>query len=442
MNPNPNTIQASKLLLLTVATLWVTNLASQAASTGPVKVEVRQTDGRYQLYVDHQPFYIKGAGLEFGNQEKLAEHGGNSFRTWRTENGQDSGQKVLDRALKNGLYVTMGLEVARERHGFNYDNTATVARQLQAVKEEVMKYKDHPALIIWGLGNELNLNSGNPKVWDAVNEISKMIHQIDPNHLTTTMLAGIGKDLVREIKNRAPDLDILSVQMYADIINLPRYLKESGWEGPYMVTEWGATGHWEVGKTEWQAPIENNSSVKADFYQKRFEAVIQSDKKQCLGSYVFLWGQKQERTPTWYGMFLETGEETATVDALHYQWNGRWPNNRSPRLEGAWLDNKTAEQNIHVKPGLSYKATAQVRDPDNDPLTYRWEVMEESTDLKTGGDLESKPKTYSDLIDQPNQSGITLKAPTRPGAYRLFIYAFDGQGHAAHANIPFFVDKD
>ena len=442
MNPNPNTIRASKLLLLAVASLWVTNLASQAAPAGPVKVEVRQTDERYQLYVDHKPFYIKGAGLEFGNQEKLAEHGGNSFRTWRTENGQDSGQKVLDRALKNGLYVTMGLEIARERHGFNYDDKAAVAQQLQAVKEEVMKYKDHPALIIWGIGNELNLNSGNPKVWDAVNEISKMIHQIDPNHLTTTMLAGIGQDLVREIKNRAPDLDILSVQMYADIINLPRYLKESGWEGPYMVTEWGATGHWEIGKTEWQAPIENNSSVKADFYQKRFEAVIQSDKKQCLGSYVFLWGQKQERTPTWYGMFLETGEETATVDALHYQWNGRWPNNRSPRLEGAWLDNKTAEQNIHVKPGLSYKATAQVRDPDNDPLTYRWEVMEESTDLKTGGDLESKPKTYSDLIDRPTQSGIALKAPTRPGAYRLFVYAFDGRGHAAHANIPFFVDKD
>jgi hypothetical protein len=442
MNPNPNTIKAGKLLLLTVASLWVTNLPNQAAPAGPVKVEVRQTDGRYQLYVDHKPFYIKGAGLEFGNQEKLAEHGGNSFRTWRTENGQDSGQKVLDRALKNGLYVTMGLDIARERHGFNYDDKAAVARQLQAVKAEVMKYKDHPALIIWGIGNELNLNSRNPKVWDAVNEISKMIHQIDPNHLTTTMLAGIGKDLVREIKDRAPDLDILSVQMYADIINLPRYLKESGWDGPYMVTEWGATGHWEVGKTEWQAPIENNSSVKADFYQKRFETVIQSDKKQCLGSYVFLWGQKQERTPTWYGMFLETGEETATVDALHYQWNGRWPNNRSPRLEGAWLDNKTAEQNIHVKPGISYQATARVRDPDNDPLTYRWEVMEESTDLKTGGDLESKPRTYLDLIDHPNQGAITLKAPTRPGAYRLFVYAFDGQGHAAHANIPFFVDKD
>jgi hypothetical protein len=441
MNPNPYTSKRNGWLLWAALPAFVIGMQARAAQAGPVKVEVRQTDGRYQLYVDHKPFYIKGAGLEFGNQEKLAQHGGNSFRTWRTENGQDSGQRVLDRALKNGLYVTMGLEVARERHGFSYDDKDAVAQQLEALKKEVMKYKDHPALIIWGIGNELNLNARNPKVWDAVNEISKMIHEVDPNHLTTTMLAGIGKDLVREIKARAPDLDILSIQMYADIINLPRYLKECGWTGPYMITEWGATGHWEVGKTDWQAPIENNSTVKADFYQKRFETVIQPDTKQCLGSYVFLWGQKQERTPTWYGMFLESGEETATVDVLHYLWNGRWPTNRSPRLDSASLDGKTAEQNIHLKPGSGYPVAVKVSDPDNDPLTYRWEIMEESTDLKTGGDWESKPKTYSDLIDQPKQKEATLKAPARPGAYRLFVYAFDGQGHAAHANIPFFVDQ-
>ena len=99
---------------------------------------------------------------------------------------------MLDRALKNGLYVTMGLEMARERHGFNYDDPAAVAAQLAEVKAEVLKYKDHPALLLWGIGNELNLNAKNPKVWDAVNEISKMIHQVDTNHPTMTMLAGIG----------------------------------------------------------------------------------------------------------------------------------------------------------------------------------------------------------------------------------------------------------
>ena len=63
--------------------------------------------------------------------------------------------------------------------------------------------------------------------------------------------------------------------------------------------------------------------------------------------------------------------------------------------------------------------------------------MEESTDLKTGGDFESKPKSYADLIEGPSKPDTALKAPARPGAYRLFVYVFDGHGHAAHANIPF-----
>ena len=107
------------------------------------------------------------------------------------------------------------------------------------------------------------------------------------------------------VKTRAPDLDFLSFQMYYDIINLPKYLREAAWDKPYIVTEWGATGHWECGKTAWGAPIENDSTTKADLYEKRFRAVIESDQKLCLGSYVFLWGNKQERTPTWYGMFLD-----------------------------------------------------------------------------------------------------------------------------------------
>src|SRR5688572_24347597 len=133
--------------------------SAKVSPSRAAKVEIRQTDGKFQLFVNSQPFYVKGAGLEFGNQEKLAAHGGNAFRTWRTENGRESGQQVLDRALTNGLYVVMGLEVGRERHGFNYDDSAAVAQQLAEVKAEVLKYKDHPALLAWIIGNELNLRA-------------------------------------------------------------------------------------------------------------------------------------------------------------------------------------------------------------------------------------------------------------------------------------------
>jgi hypothetical protein len=378
--------------------------------------------------------------LEYGDQEKLAAHGGNSFRTWRTENGRESGQQVLDRAWKNGLYVMMGLDVSRERHGFNYSDPNAVAKQLARVKAEVLKYKDHPALLIWDIGNELNLNSQNPKVWDAVNDISKMIHQVDPNHPTTTSLAGINRELVSEIKSRASDLDLLCVQMYADIVNLPRYLPETGWTGPYVVTEWGATGHWEVGKTGWGAPIENDSTVKAEFYRKRYEIAIASDTKQCLGSYVFLWGQKQERTPTWYGMFLASGEETETVDVLQHLWTGQWPEFRSPQVKGFTLDGKTALQSIHLKLGQSYTANMQAQASGNARLTYSWEIMEESGAQSSGGDFEATPRRLTGLISSGATDEAKVQAPANPGAYRLFCYVRDGHGKAAHANIPFYVD--
>ena len=82
----------------------------------------------------------------------------------------------------------------------------------------------------------------------------------------------------------------------------------------------------------------------------------------------------------------------------------------------------------------------QASDPDQDPLTYSWDVMEESKEHKVGGDVESKPRKLSGLIEDPKKSEIALKPPTQPGAYRLFVYVFDGKGHAAHVNIPFYVD--
>jgi hypothetical protein len=420
---------------------------------GPIKVELRNIDGRYQLFRGGQPYYIHGAGLErqppgAGSIADLAAHGANSLRTWRADEAGRTGQEILDEAHQHGLTVTMGLEIARERPGqgvgyfnFDYSDSASVAAQLERVSKEILKYKDHPALLIWGIGNELNLDSKNPMVWDAVNQISEFIHEVDPNHLTTTMLAGISKETVNDIEERAPDLDLVSIQMYGDLPNLQTRINDAGYDGPYMVTEWGATGHWEVATAPWGAPIENTSSVKADSYQERYELAIAADSLRCLGSYVFLWGQKQERTPTWYGIFLDSGEETEVVDVMHGIWNGELPENRSPRLESVTLDGKSAYDGIRLDAGRSYQASAAVSDPDGDVITYRWEIKLETTDLGHGGDQESVPASIGNAIDPVDGTQVTLTAPPDPGAYRLFVYGYDGQGHAAHANLPFFVNE-
>jgi hypothetical protein len=83
---------------------------------------------------------------------------------------------------------------------------------------------------------------------------------------------------------------------------------------------------------------------------------------------------------------------------------------------------------------------AEVTDPDQNKLTYRWELLPESTDLKEGGDRENRPEAIKGLLlTTTDEARATLKAPEKEGAYRLFVYAYDSFNHAATANIPFYV---
>jgi len=432
-----NTLLFNILLLLTLVGCNIKNSSDQ--KTGPVKVELKKEAAGYQLYCDGEPFYIKGAGLEGGNIAELSARGANALRTWRTDNHIMTGQQVLDEARKNGLMVCMGIEIGRERHGFNYDDVDAVKKQFDYAKGEVMKYKGHPALLAWGIGNELNLNSSNLKVWDAVNEIAEMIHDTDPNHPATTMLAGAGKNTVQAIMNQCPAIYYISFQLYGDIVNLPKYISEIGYEGAYVVSEWGATGHWEVEQTQWGRPIEQTSTEKATAYYQRYQKAIASQPEQCIGSFVFLWGQKQERTPTWYGMFLESGESTESVDVMQYVWTGKWPENRVPVLKSFRLEGKTAYDNVYLDSGKSYNTNVEVEDPENDKITFHWEIIPEVPEHQQsdGGDFEQRQNSV--FINNTDEGNITFEAPAGSGAYRLFVYAFDGHNNAATANIPFFI---
>ena len=429
-------------LLLSTVSLFAVVTANNAVAdekSSAIKVEIVGSNGKYQLLRGGKPYTVKGAGIEFGELEAFAANGGNSFRTWNTDTEEISGRELLDKAHKLGLTVSLNLFVMAERWGFDYNDEAKVATQFERVKQEVLKYKNHPALLTWIIGNELNYNYKNPKVYDAVNQIAKMIKQVDPNHPTTTTLAGYSPEIIELLQTRAPSLDFVSIQLYGDLINLPRYIRRDNFTMPYFITEWGAIGHWEVGKTSWGAPIEQNSSQKAANYLKSYRQVIKPFPQQALGSYVFLWGQKQERTPTWYGMFTDTGEATETIDVMHYIWNNQWPNNRTPKLLKMELAGKNAYGNIKLKANKNYPAKVVVKDPDGDNIRYLWQIRPESQSQQEGGDQEEIPPLLTGLINKGQQAQITLKAPQKSGAYRLFVYAYDGQGHAAHANIPFYV---
>lgn len=416
-------------------------MPSRYRSMKPSKVRLRKDNHRFLLLVNDKPFYIKGAGVDLGNIKSLADFGGNAFRTWRVNNGEKTGLEILDEAHKNGLMVCMGIEVERERHGFDYDNEHAVAEQMAEIKKDILALKDHPALLMWGIGNELNLRHENPKVWDAVNDLSKMIHQIDPNHLTTTMLAGAEPEVITQVAENCPDLDLLSFQIYGAIDKLPNYLQESNYQGAYMITEWGATGHWECENTTWDRPIEANSSKKANDYHSRYIDYIAADVKQCIGSFVFLWGQKQERTPTWYGLFLENEKSTEAAQVMQYLWTGKWAEHRIPKIGALTINNMHAEESVRLEQHKTYDAKIEITNP-NKNLSYRWELMKEVDRAlqSDGGDFEPTPETVWQQSDSSTLSEIQF-SPPETGEFRLFVYVDDCYGGSATANMPILIES-
>ena len=418
-----------------------TAIAANDSSSTAIKVEVVGSNGSYQLLRGGEPYQIHGAGIELGDYEAFAAHGGNSFRTWTTDSHGRTGLQVLDMAHSLGLTVSMTIALGVEHWGFDYGDEAAVQAQFEYAREQVLKLKDHPALLVWIVGNELNYDYKDPRVFDAVNDISKMIHELDPNHPTTTTLAGYSPEVIEVLNTRAPDLDFVSIQAYGSLVLLPEWLERDGFTDPYFITEWGAVGHWEVGQTEWGAPIENTSTEKAANYMRSYNEVIRPFPEQVIGNYVFLWGQKQERTATWYGMFTPDGKETETIDVMHYLWNGVWPDNRTPAVESMTLNGLTSHDNVKLSANQVYNAQIVATDPEADNLSYSWEQRHESQSTAGGGAYEEDPPLMEGLIENGDSREILLTAPAEEGAYRLFVYVYDGNNNAAHANIPFYVNN-
>ena len=394
--------------------------------------EIIKTEEGFQLLRNGSPYYVNGAGGE-SHLDVLSSIGGNSIRTW----GTDNAQKILDEAYSKDISVCLGLWVGHERHGFDYNDEYAITAQLESFKKDIIKYKDHPALLMWCVGNEVDLFYKNFKVWDAIEGVAKMIKDIDPNHPTMTVTAGIDPAEVFMIKNYCPSIDILGVNTYGGIQFLPDAVKMFGWEKPYMVTEWGPYGHWESPMTSWGVAIEATSKEKAEFRNTAYQAIV-SDKELCLGSYAFLWGYKQEQTPTWYGIFTKEGNATQSIDVLNSYWQGDF-RNQAPIIHSFVINNKDKKESVKVKRGKNCTFSYEVTDVDNDSLIYEFVLMPESTDKKAGGDFEKTPEPISFKIIENLNNKIVIKAPSRSGPYRFFIYIRDNHKNVATANIPFYV---
>ncbi len=426
--------------------LWVSaaicilffNCSKKGNTTTPT-VYIKKTWKGYELIRNGKCFYIKGASGD-SHFKELSDAGANTIRIYDTTRLKIK----LDQAHKLGLAVIMDLPVPRLRiRDTIYNNPIRVERLKARIKDFVDQYKNHPAVLYWILGNEIEYPDlpGNKHFYSTFNDLIDLVHQIDPNHPVSTAVPNINRSQVLSMAIKSPKIDLLSINTFGHLSSLQKRMATIAllWKGPYVFTEWGINGPWEAQNTTWGAPIEQTSTKKAEHYTDRYTKYINGIKdNRCLGSLVFYWGQKQERTHTWYSLFSETGVPTQSVFALENLWKNRDKTFKGVALNYMLINQKGAPESIVLLPETQNNASLFLNKSNTDSIKIRWEIRPENW-YYFKWDKERKTIPLSGLISRNKGASISFQTPVEEGPYRLFVYVEDSSGYMASTNTPFYV---
>ena len=182
------------------------SIASGCAAA-PSVVELERTEHGYQLIKNGEPYVIYGAGGTTA-LPLLKAYGGNTIRTWDAEGIAP----LMDEAHELGISVWVGIWIAHQRHGYDHADPEQRRAQLERVERFVLEFRDHPALLGWGVGNELELEivpvredtTPDPTVVH-IPEIDE--HGFDDNEPTMVGAAPFSDDDLRAVIAQADDGD-------------------------------------------------------------------------------------------------------------------------------------------------------------------------------------------------------------------------------------------
>lgn len=423
----------------------------------PRHVEVVKSDnGGWQFTVDGKPFFMNAATV-YASQPfciQPADFGANSIRIFRFDKNP---QYLLDRAEDAGLMIHVGLGFRQVRSGYyDKDEEGAIDKQEREILNIVSKFKNHPAVLCWCIGNEFEINHQNKPLtaqYESIQRIAEKIHEMDPHHpVTLAVTAAMPEPKRYGLEEICTDLDFLSVNTYLTINNEPKAsenLTAAGWTKGFVCTEFGPAGWWNHDKfperryTSWGAVIDLTSSEKEALYEKNLKSLLADPR--CMGTSVFLWGNQTsnlDEVKEWYGIVDKNGYTYGVVDVMQRYWTGHAPVVKAPRIESradVTMNGKQASDWIKVKPGSENTAAVKASTTSGQTLRYHWRIVKEravSYDRKL-------PDGISGLIYNDGGASVRFVAPYTPGAYRLFIHVYDDVNRkAAYAGIPFLVEGE
>lgn len=425
-----------------------------------IPVTVVQTKQGWHLERGGEPFFIKGGCIVRNSAadpdlirllDELAAAGGNAIRLWATGPGTMS---ILDAAHERGIAVMLGLwmehspgHVDSVGGNFDYLEPADVQAQLASLINQVNLYKNHPAVLAWGVGNELEHLTADADadqelvaaIWTAINTAAGVIKIRDPLHPTISVTADMGEwhlvDNATQLATYCPNIDIWGINAYETLSQLRAKIDNGPWDRPYLIPEYGPSGWWGAGATSWGGRIEHTSTVKANWYRNGWNNSIAGQSDRCLGGFVYLWDDLDPPTDTWFLMFGTAGERSTCVDAMIEVWSGSAPVNRAPDVTPI-----TGVGSTVFLPGEPATATIGVTDPEGDEAVVDWILGSEIFDSNGTYLWQFSPNcTY---LEVGGDTTIEFEIPRVPGAYRLVAIARDPSGGIGLATTPLFVDGD
>jgi len=266
-----------------------TTTPAPPTSTTPVsprsRIEVR---GR-QLLVDGKPLHLKGvawnpipkggrhpANLDFaGNVERDAEMmqqaGINAVRTY---------EPITERAVLDALWAR-GIWVVNSVYSWGKAPPDSVIKIVDAVK-------DHPAILMWTIGNEWNYNGlyvgmNRAQCLARIGEIARLVRQADSAHPIASIYGGLGQ--LDDAIARLPEIDVWAINSYRGLSfgNLfNTYASLSGkpmFFGEYGADAWNAN----IGREDEQSQADATTALT----QEIMAASAVREAGVCLGGFVF-----------------------------------------------------------------------------------------------------------------------------------------------------------
>ena len=428
-SPNAQTSSGGVMSIASVTVQQATGTVPPPLTTptpptvGASVVKVTGSQGNWALNVNGAPYTIKGvtwgpptaaAGTYLPD---LASMGVNTVRTWGTDS---TTQPLFDAANANGIKVINGFWLSQSDDYVN--DSAYKTSQLNTIVSTVNQYKNNGAVLMWDVGNEVLLSLQNTfsgaqleaernAYAQFVEQVTQAIHAADPNHPVTSTDAWVGA--WPYYKANTPDLDLLAVNSYGAVCNVQAAWNSGGYTKPYIVTESGPAGEWEVPNDANGVPLEDTDQASAAGYASAW-GCITGAKGVALGATLFNYGLENDFGGIWFNL-VTGGWRRLSYYTVSNIYGGKLTTNQAPVISSMTVNNAAA-----VPAGGQFTVNVPASSPLGAPLRYG--VNLSSKYIDTGTALRGATFTA-------NNGALTITAPNELGVWKVDVYVYDGLGN-------------